>query len=192
MRCHECHRNIAAGVEAQKMVVEYLQADGTVRLHGYGMPDGPIGTASGQMVTGRHSKCFWIAKKREAKGDEVTGRVVSGTPTAYDISEMVLNRDEAAALGLTPDQARERSTVQLSRRLDGIRAIADRLGKGVGDPTVQEAYLAEQHGGPYPHEHHHRLDTYQLLAHLRYAHGVDEPASDAHLLHLALHYQKQE
>lgn len=190
MRCHECHRNIAAGVEAQKMVVEYQQPDGSTRIHGLGMPDGPLTTTTGRMVRGSHSKCWWIAKKREAKGDEVTGRVLRGTPTAYEIADMVLNRDEAAALGLTPEQARERSTVQLSRRLNGLRAIADRLSKGVGDPMVQEAYLAEERGGPYPHEHHHRLDTYQLLAHLEYAHGV-KPESEVHRLHLALHHQGQ-
>lgn len=156
------------------MVVEYKQVDGSIKVCGYMMPDGPIWSATGQMVRGWHSKCYWIAKKREARGDAVTGRVVAGSPTGYDIDQLVLSREDFAALGITQDEARERSTVQLSRRLARLREVAATVGKGVGDPTVHEAFAADEHGGPYTHQHHHRLDDYQLVAHLHYAHGLAE------------------
>lgn len=174
MRCTSCHRNIAAGAEAQKMIVEYRQSDGTSKLFGYMMSDGPITAATGQMVKGFHGKCFWIAKKREAKGNAVTGRVVAGGPTGYDIDQLILTKDDLATLGITAAQARERSTVQLSARVARFREVAEQIGKGVGDPQVQEAFAASEQGGPYQHHHDHRLDTYQLLAHLEYAHGVKD------------------
>ncbi len=163
------------------MVVEYRQPDGSVKLFGYMMSDGPLNAAHGQMVRGWHSKCYHVARKREARGDLVTGRVVAGTPTGYDIHQLVLSREDLAALGITVEQARRRSTAQLSERLAVLRSLAARLGKGVGDAIVQEAFLAHEHGGgPYAHEHQHRLDTYQLMAHLRYAHGLpDEQLHDA-------------
>lgn len=172
MRCTSCLRNIAAGAAAQKMVVEYQLPDGTTRLHGYMMPDGPISAASGVMVRGWHSVCYWVAKKREARGDAVTGRVVNGTPTGYDIDQLVLTREDLQALGITEAQARERSTLHLSASVQRLRELAERIGKGVGDPQVQEAFAAQERGGPYEHHHHHRLDTYQLIAHLEYAHGI--------------------
>jgi hypothetical protein len=174
VRCASCHRNIAAGVEAQKMIVEYVQPDGSIKVFGYMMTDGPITAATGQMIRGRHHKCHWVEKKREAKGDAVTGRVIAGSPTGYDIGRLVLNRDDLAALGITPEQARERSTAQLSTRINRLRAVAEAIGKSVGDPQVQEAFAADEHGGPYVHQHHHRLDTYQLIAHLEYAHGLSD------------------
>lgn len=155
------------------MIVDYRQADGSIKVFGYMMSDGPIATATGQMIRGRHHKCWWIAKKREARGDAVTGRVVAGAPTGYDISQAALSKDDLADLGITAEQARERSTA-LSARVSRLRQIADRVGKGVGDPQVQEAFAADVHGGPYPHHHEHRLETYQLIAHLQYAHGVDD------------------
>lgn len=162
------------------MIVEYEQRDGSVQVCGYMMPDGPLSAATGAMLRGWHSKCYWVAKKREARGDQVTGRVVAGSPTGYDINELVLTRDDLAALGITPAEARERSTVQLSHRLHRLRELAQSIGKGVGDAHVQEAFAADEHGGPYAHQHHHRLDSYQLLAHLRYAHGLDGDELLAH------------
>lgn len=154
------------------MVVEYRQADGTVQVRGYQMPDGPLSQATGQMVAGWHSKCFYVAKKREARGDQVTGRILTDAPTGYSIGELVLNREDLDALGLTLEQARERSTVALSAQVNKLRDLARSIGKGVGDAHVQEAFAAQEHGGPYPHEHHHKLDAYQLIAHLHYAHGA--------------------
>jgi len=170
MRCASCHRNIAAGAEAQKMVVEYRQPDDSIKIFGYQMPDGPLSAATGRLVRGLHSKCFWVSKKREAKGD--AGRIVAGTPTGYDIDQLVLTKDDLVALGITEAEARKRSTVQLSAQVQRLRVMAEQLGKAVGDPTVQEAFAAQEHGGPYEHLHHHRLEVYQLIAHLEYAHGL--------------------
>lgn len=175
MRCTSCQRNVAAGVEAQKMIVEYQQGDGTSRLFGYMMSDGPLTAATGQMVRGWHHKCYWIAKKREARGGRVTGRVMAGGPTGYDIDQIALSKDDLVTLGITWEEAMQRGTGQLSARLARLRNLAAVLGKSVGDAHVQEAFLADQHGGPYPHHHEHRLDVYQLIAHLEYAHGMDAP-----------------
>ena len=47
MRCCHCKRLVAAGVEAQKMIVEYLQPGDTTKLFGHLMPDGPLSAATG-------------------------------------------------------------------------------------------------------------------------------------------------
>lgn len=153
MRCCSCKRNIAAGADAQKMIVEYRQSDGTSKVFGYMMPDGPLSTATGQIVRAWHHKHFHVQRKREARGDAVTGRVLNGMPTGYEIADSD-SRD-------------------VSERLDRLHDVARRIGKAVGDPTVAEAFAAEERGGPYPHSHHLRMETYQLLAHLEYAHGFN-------------------
>lgn len=156
------------------MIVEYRQHDGSSRIFGYMMSDGPLDRATGQMVRGWHHKCYHVQRKREAKGDAVTGRVVAGSPTGYDIDQLVLTKDDLTALGITEGEARERSTIHLSAALHRLRELAGNLGKGVGDPTVQEAFQAHERGGPYTHQHHHRLEVYQLIAHLEYAHGITD------------------
>jgi hypothetical protein len=159
--------------------VEYRQSDGSSRLFGYMMTDGPLTAATGQMVRGWHHKCYWISKKREARGGTVTGRVMAGGPTGYSINDMALSKDDLAALGITRDEALQRGTGQLSERLGRLRALAEAMGKGVGDAQVQEVFLAAEHGGPYRHHHEHRLETYQLIAHLEHAHGLP-PAKFLH------------
>lgn len=156
------------------MIVEYRQTEGISKLFGYLMSDGPLSAATGQMVRGWHHKCYWVQKKREARGGSVTGRVMAGGPTGYDIDQMALSKDDIATLGITAEQALERGTIQLSARLARLREVAQDMGKGVGDAQVQEAFGASEHGGPYGHQHHHRLDTYQLIAHLEYAHGLTD------------------
>ncbi len=160
------------------MIVEYSQPDGSLRLFGYMMSDGPLSAATGQMVRGWHHKCYHVARKRESRGDVVTGRVLAGTPTGYDVTGLVLTKDDMQALGITPAEARDRSTAHLSASLERLRAVAEAMGRGVGDARVQEAFTASERGGPYRHQHTHRLDAYQLVAHLEYAHGL----ADARLL----------
>lgn len=160
------------------MVVEYQQADGSTSLNGYMMPDGPIAAATGAMLRGWHSRCYWIAKKREAKGDAVTGRVVSGGPTGYNIDKFVQDQQ-----------------VHLKARLDRLRALAESMGRGVGDAQVTEAFNASERGGPYTHQHQHRLEVYQLIAHLEYAHGIKDQSllsSQGGLLdlHIRVHAQQ--
>lgn len=133
------------------MVVEYQQSDDSIKVFGYMMTDGPLSAATGRMVKGWHSKCFHIARKRAARGD--SGRVV-GSLTAYEVDEM------------------QEQVLRLSARMSRIRQVAEAMGKSVGDPQVTEAFEAQERGGPYAHHHTHRLDTYQLIAHLEYAHGI--------------------
>lgn len=179
MRCTSCQRPIAAGAEAQKMIIEYAQTDGSLKLFGFGMPDGVISAAKGAMVRGWHSKCFWVAKKREAKGDAVTGRVVPSGITGYTVDTAVFDE----------------SQVHLHARIGRLRLLAESMGKGVGDPQVTEAFNAQERGGVYPHTHRYRLETYQLIAHLEYAHGITDQnlfASNGGLAekHIELHAQQ--
>ncbi len=175
MRCHQCKRPVAAGVEARKMIVEYTQPDDTVRTFGHLMSDGPLTAATGRLLRGWHNKCYHIARKREARGDAVTGRVLASgaatLPTGYDIDTV--------------------GTEAVSESLAVMRAIARQVGKPVGDPHVTEAYRAKVAGGPYPHTHQMPLETYQLLAHLRYAHGqpFSPPHRSARDMHEHLHAQ---
>lgn len=190
MKCVVCKRPISAGADALKMVVEYIQADGSVKLFGYMMADGPLTTATGQLLHAFHWKCLHIVRKREARGDAVTGRAaLGGVPTGYDISAAVLTRDEFEALGISMDEARDR-TAGLTARVTLLREVARRIGKGVGDATVLEAFWADEHSGPYPHSHHLRLEVYQLRAHLLYAHGYDfttATRAGVHIIHDELH-----
>lgn len=133
--------------------------------------------------------CYWVAKKREARGNAVTGRVVAGGPTGYEIDQLALSKDDLTILGITAEEALRRGTGQLSARVGRLRELAELLGKGVGDPQVQEAFAAAERGGPYPHHHTHRLDTYQLIAHLRYAHGEAGVGEWPHERHAELHAQ---
>lgn len=164
MKCDSCHRNIAAGVAAAKMIIEYLQPDGSIKTFGYMMPDGRLSQATGRILRGYHSKCWWIKTKRAARGDLAT------VPSGYDIEQILPSSAEIEALGLTTEQAIARGA-QLSAHVEQLHTIARQVGLPVGDPTVTEAYQAHQRGGPYPHTHTTTLDAYQLRAHLRYAHG---------------------
>lgn len=192
LKCASCKRAISAGVEAQKMVVEYRQADGSTKVFGYMMPDGALSAATGQILHGWHHKCFHALRKREARGGALTGRVVTGIPTGYTIGALVLTREEFEALGLKrSDTDMQSSTAWISGRVEKLREVARRIGKNVGDPTVFEAFCAEEHGGPYSHTHHLRLEVYQLLAHLRHAHAYAVtaivPGQTAHSVHDHLH-----
>lgn len=169
MRCNLCKRPIASGVEARKMIVEFTQPNRTTKLFGYQMPDGELTAATGVLFRGWHNRCFHVVRKRAARGDVVSGRILSGAvPTGYDL---------AAGQG----------TELLSVRLAQLQEVARRIGRAVGDPAVTEAWRADEHGGPYPHVHELPLDTYQLHAHLRYAHGVEELTAPARSVHEELH-----
>lgn len=153
MKCNLCKTNIASGPEATKMIVQYVQDDGGYKFFGYMMEDGPLTQATGRITRAWHHKCFHVVRKREARGDAVTGRVLSGLPGVYE-------------LDIT------HSTADLSVRMAELHAIAREVGKPVGDPAVHEAYQARQHGGPYRHKHDLPMEVYQLRPHLHFAHGV--------------------
>jgi len=161
VKCDSCHRSIASGVDARKMICEYQQRDGTAKVFGYMMPAGPLIEATGRLARGWHHKCWHIVRKRSAKGDAVTGRVLPAIPTAYEI---------ATGEGVERVAA-------LREAVADMQALAREVGKPVGDPHVHEAHQAKLHGGPYEHTHTMRLDSYQLLGHLTYAHGTNRTAS---------------
>lgn len=169
------------------MIVEYEQDDGSSKIFGYSMPDGPLTRATGQILRAYHHKCFWTIRKREHRGD--TGRILDGVPNAYQIGDLMVRKDEAEALGLTDQELRDRGTAFLADRLHELRELARAVGKGVGDATVAEAFKAQQHGGPYVHTHHLPLDLYQLTAHLVHAHGEQDEQHPVklHALHGILH-----
>lgn len=151
------------------MVVEYVQDDGSSLFYGFMMPAGPLTAATGRLLHGYHFKCFHVVRKREARGNAVTGRVLQEVPTGYEIAGLA-------------------STSVITDRVEQLQAVARRIGKGVGDPTVLEAFWAEENGGAYPHTHHIPLEMYQLRAHLLYAHGVEpDGLRKLHDLHNTLH-----
>lgn len=145
MKCSICKGNIAAGAEAQKMIVEYVQPNGSIKVFGYMMTDGPLSASTGQLLRAYHHKHYHAARKRDAKGD-------AAVPT----------------VGFTDDLGDD---TRLRAHIAALAAVAADIGKPVGDPHVTEAYKAKQQGGPYRHDHQFRLPVYQLLAHLEYAHG---------------------
>lgn len=192
MKCAHCKKPIAAGVEAIKLIVAYADEHGNETFYGYGMPAGPITNANGRPLHGYHHKCFHILRKREARGDPVSGRVLAGAPSGYDMAELVLTREEAAALNLSVQDVAERTTY-LTDRLQALRELARSIGKGVGDPTVLEAFWAHENHGPYSHAHRIRQEMYQLRAHLSYAHGLDLSSNPGglHELHDAVHHNAE-
>lgn len=84
MRCFHCKRTIAAGAEAQKMIVEYQQRDQSVRTFGYLMPDGPLTAATGQILRGWHGKCFHIVRKRQNRADNAAGQARASLAQVQD------------------------------------------------------------------------------------------------------------
>lgn len=70
MKCGVCRRDIRRGAEEQKRVEYHRQADGTVKVFGYQMPDGPLAAATGPLVKVIHSKHYWAAVKDQARQAE--------------------------------------------------------------------------------------------------------------------------
>jgi hypothetical protein len=66
MKCSDCHRPLS-GMEAQRRAEYRRQDDGTVKVFGRGMPDGPLAAAVGQLVGVKHCGCYWAAVKREQR-----------------------------------------------------------------------------------------------------------------------------
>jgi hypothetical protein len=80
MRCQVCKRQIRRGVEEQKRVQYHLQPDGSEKIFGYQMPDGPLTSATGPLVRVMHSIHYWADVKNASRGDSHAG----GAITAMD------------------------------------------------------------------------------------------------------------
>jgi len=201
VKCHSCKGTIAAGAEAQKMAIEYTQPDGAVKVYGYQMPGGPLVNATGVLLRAWHHKCWHVTRKREARGDARTGRVLGegALPSSYELAARraphLLPTVEGPLLLSEDDLTGERSAdAILVERVEELRQVAREVGKPIGDPEVIEAFRAKRHGGPYPHSHQMPLEVYQLLAHVRYAHGYygdDVIARGAQNVHAMLHAEMQ-
>lgn len=139
MKCIDCRRSIAAGIEAQRMVCEYLQADGTVKIFGLQMSDGPLSQATGRLLTGHHNRCYWAATKRRAR-EAAQGTASEGTTTSYDIARRAVTGEEASHLD--PQQALADSA-QLAAELHAraeLRRTTERrqADPGYSEPAVQD------------------------------------------------------
>lgn len=77
MRCATCKREIRRGVEEQKRVEYHRQDDGSVKIFGYQMPDGPLSAATGPLVRVIHSKHYWADTKDERRGGPHAGGEIS-------------------------------------------------------------------------------------------------------------------
>lgn len=77
MKCAECRRDIRRGAEEQKRVEYRLQGDGTEKVFGYQMPDGPLDVATGRLVRVIHSKHYWANLKAEHRGGPHAGGAIS-------------------------------------------------------------------------------------------------------------------
>lgn len=99
MKCGECRRSIAAGIEAKRMICEYQQDDGTTKLFGHQMPDGALDKATGRLVTGWHNRCYWALRKRAARDSTQAGlKIILNMGGSYDIAEHTLTGEEAQYL----------------------------------------------------------------------------------------------
>lgn len=76
MKCAVCKRPFRRGVEQAKRVEYWLQPDGTTKVFGFQMPDGPLAAATGQLVRVIHSLHYWQEHKDEARGGAHAGGVI--------------------------------------------------------------------------------------------------------------------
>lgn len=76
MKCQVCKRDIRNGAEEAKRVEYREQPDGSVRVFGYQMPDGPLADATGRLVRVIHSKHYWAEAKAERRGGPHAGGVI--------------------------------------------------------------------------------------------------------------------
>ena len=72
-----CRRDIRRGAEEQKRAEYHRQPDGTVKVFGYQMPDGPLSAATGPLVKVIHSKHYWSTLKAENRGGPHAGGAIS-------------------------------------------------------------------------------------------------------------------
>ena len=77
MRCAECKREFRRGAEEAKRVEYRRQPDGSVKVFGHQMPDGPLSEATGVLERAIHSKHYWAGVKAERRGGAHAGGAIS-------------------------------------------------------------------------------------------------------------------
>lgn len=145
MKCHVCKRNIAAGAEAQKMIVEYRQDDGSTLIFGYLMQAGPKAAATGQLVRGWHHKCYHIVRKREARGEGAEGRPQTGPyvhthQVRLDIYHLREHLDRAHGISADEIGSSSRSLHQWHDELHALSALAATQAERQADPGHAETH----------------------------------------------------
>lgn len=123
MKCYDCKKEIAGGV-ARKVVFYYLvPPDFTTEFrHSPFDGSGPPPPGS-RLLRGGHYKCDQarIKAARRAGRAQMGGGIGMVIPTAYNIAAATMNADDLAAAGITPEMAREMSTVEMTRRIEERR-----------------------------------------------------------------------
>lgn len=137
MKCEECRRSVAAGIEAQRMVAEYLQDDGTAKLFGHQMPGGPIAKATGRLVNGWHNRCFHARRRRQARDDAAASRALDFLPTSYDVAQQAITGEDRRALGLAETEAHDR-VAGLADELHARAALRRTTEQRLLDPAYAE------------------------------------------------------
>jgi hypothetical protein len=77
LRCAICKRQIRRGIEEQKRVEYRLQPDGSEKIFGHQMPDGPLAKATGSLIKVIHSVHYWAETKAARRGGAHAGGAIS-------------------------------------------------------------------------------------------------------------------
>lgn len=138
MKCNGCKRDISTA-EAQKMVTEYVYPDGHTEVT---IPsEGTKATPGGRILHAFHYKHYKVAQKvarRTADSGSLIG--TSHLPSAYEVGDLVMNRDEAADRGLSLEEAAQQTTAEASKHAQAtlhqsLRRNQTRVQQGVSSPT---------------------------------------------------------
>ena len=67
MKCAGCLKSVGGGEQGRRRAEHWRQGDGSVKVFGIGMPDGPLAAATGQLVKVEHNGCYWARVKKEQR-----------------------------------------------------------------------------------------------------------------------------
>jgi hypothetical protein len=136
--CHKCKRDINNGTEGQKAVTVFKLPDGELT---YRVPsEGTTPLPGGKLFAVYHYKCYKVAQKverRTADPGSLIGK--EGMPSGYEVSNMVMNRDEARERGLSIEEAMAMTTSAMSDRAQATLHQSIRKGKDLQDRKDAEA-----------------------------------------------------
>jgi len=146
-KCAKCKKILANGTEAQKMVTEFIYPDKSID---FTVPsEGLKAKAGGRLHLCYHYKCFKVLAKLERRTQD-EGSLIGkeGTPSAYNVSDFVMNKNEADDKGLSVEEAAAQSTEQIGAQAraalkravftHGERSSAEILAKKRLDEKLEE------------------------------------------------------